>query len=325
MDFIWPKRVKRGDTVGVFAPSDWFSRGYFREGVEIIRSWGLNLKFGKNIYNKVEDFMAGSVEERIMDMREMIFDDEVSILWAADGGYAATEVRFALGKKEINHLRRKPKWMIGFSDTSVLSNALFAYGIPSVYGANVWGLSHWKKESERHLKKILFEGEVSLPAKGGTLIPGEARGLLLATNLDSLIANLGTNYDPILHGEGPLILALEDWKQEPSILSRQFDALFDHERFDRFAGVVLGRFSLIEEESYVKWGRKVEVGALVREKLLRRKKLPLVAVPYFGHPNYWNYIEGKKRQNNLALPSGLPFRLSASEKVDLSCLEKINP
>ena len=322
MDFIKPRALREGDTVGIFAPSDWFSRRHFDEGIRVIKGWGLKVKYGKHIFERVDDFMAGTREQRAEDLRSMIFDEEVNALWAAEGGYAAPEIRSVLGEREIEHLRKNPKWLIGYSDVGVFTNGLFAKGIASIVGPNIWGLTYWKPGSIAWLHCLLFGNEISFPEKGEVIIPGEAAGRLLVSNLDSLIANLGTKYDPILHGDDNIILVVEDWKQNWSTLARQFEAVFDHEKFDRIAGLVLGRFSLMMEESYPKWAKRQDLVSLVREKLLRRGSLPLVSIDYFGHPSYWHYNQGKLKEDNFSLPAGILVSLSASKRAKISWLER---
>lgn len=322
MEFTKPKALKRGDVVGIFTPSYYVTGEHFRQGLREIESWGLKVKLSKNIFERVADFMAGTRQQRAADFRQMIFDDEVSVIWAAEGGYAATDIRYVIGTKEIDQLKRKPKWFIGYSDAGVLANALMAKGITSVCGPNVWGLTYWKKESREWLRNILFGGEFSFP-RGEVLVKGEAEGRLLATNLDSLAINFGTKYDPVLVGDDDLILALEDWKYSLSSVQRQFDAIFDHARFDRVRGIILGRFGLPYEVSYPQWAEKTDLFGLVRDKLLLRRKVPLVTMPFFGHPTHWYYKRGQGKENSLAVPSGIKVRLSASKKAEISCLEKI--
>ena len=88
---IKPKALKQGDTVGVVAPSDAVEKEGVERSIEIIKSWGLKVRVGKHVYAKVGDFMAGTAEERIEDLKSMIYDDEVKAIWSASRGYAGAE------------------------------------------------------------------------------------------------------------------------------------------------------------------------------------------------------------------------------------------
>ncbi len=330
MNWVRPKILKKGDTVGIFAPSDWFSRKHFDEGVRTMESWGLRVKLSNHLFDRVEDFMAGSVEKRAADLRELIFDDEVKALWAAEGGYAAPELRFCLGEREIKHLGRQPKWLIGYSDVGVLTNALFAHGLVSVCGPNVCGLTDWKRKSQEWLRRIIMGGGLAHPKRGRVLVEGEASGIILASNLDSLVSNFGTRYDPLLQTKERIILLVEEWKEDLSRLQRHFEAIFDHVGFDRVGALILGRLSLLREESYPKWAMETDVYELLTEKLGRRTKIPLAVVDYFGHRSS-EAAKERGSENNLAWINGTRMELTVKKtsgsgmgKVIFSCLEEQN-
>ncbi|MEK9200804.1 MAG: LD-carboxypeptidase, partial [Patescibacteria group bacterium] len=68
---VRPVALRTGDTVGVIAPSDAVEKKSLEKSAEIVRRWGLKLKFGKHIYSKVGDFSAGTADERIEDLKTM--------------------------------------------------------------------------------------------------------------------------------------------------------------------------------------------------------------------------------------------------------------
>lgn len=323
MRFTKPRALREGDTVGIIAPSDWFLPRRFDEGVRVIKSWGLRVEFGKHIFERVADFMAGEARARAEDLKRMIYDDKIKVIWAAEGGYAAPDIRGFLTEKEFSHLRGKPKWIIGYSDVGVLTNAFFANGLMSVYGPNVWGLTYWKPDSLEWLRKILFGEKIMFPETGKVIIPGRATGLLLASNLDSLFANLGTKYDPLLRGEGDVILFLEEWRFDLASVVRQIEAIFDHARFERVRGLILGRFPQPMPVSYSDWARSSDVVRQIRARLLQRKKIPLITVPYFGHPSIGYNSVGVGQEDGLAMPCGVRVSLSGTKKVKLSWLERV--
>lgn len=323
MALIRPRCLAKDDTVGIIAPSDWFQPRRFDEGIRVVKSWGLRVEFGKHIFERVADFMAGDVSARVEDLRRMIYDDKIKVIWAAEGGYAAPDVRGFLTEKEFSYLREKPKWIIGFSDIGVLTNAFFANGLMAVYGPNVWGLTYWKPESLEWLRKILFGEKIAFPETGKVIISGRARGLLLASNLESLAVNLGTKYDPLLRGEGDVILFLEEWRFDLASVVRQFEAIFDHVRFERVKGLILGRFPQPMPISYSDWARNSDVVVQVKARLLGRKKIPLVTVPYFGHPSIGYNSVGVGQEDGLAMPCGVQVSLLGTKKVRLSWLESL--
>ena len=152
---IKPNALKIGDVVGVIAPSDVVDKNELISASKIVKKWGLAVRFGKYVFAQVGDFMAGTAQERQEDLRTMIYDPEVKVIWAASGGYAATEVLSVLDRETINYLKKNPKWFVGYSDICLILNALSSFNIISLTGPGMWGLSEWDKYSQEMVRKNL--------------------------------------------------------------------------------------------------------------------------------------------------------------------------
>jgi muramoyltetrapeptide carboxypeptidase len=329
---IKPFCLKPGDIVGVVAPSDAVDRKGVEHSAEILRKWGLKVRFGKHVFAKVGDFMAGTPEERIEDLKAMIFDPEVKCVWAASGGYAATEVIPAFTKEVINHLKANPKWFIGYSDVCLILNALSSFNLVSIHGPSLWGLSDWDGETQEYLRKIIFGEEVlgiDSTAKWRPVFTGVAEGRIVASNLELLIFSFGTRFDPLLYGGNDnVILCLEELDIEKSTLQRQIDIILNHKRADRIKGIVVGRLTNLKEMSYPKWGEKVTPQQLITDRV-KKLNIPLAFCEDFGHAEWeygmWAFV--KKHFMNrrfYSLTNGIKSRLTIDEKaVKLEYLESI--
>jgi len=329
-----PKCLRVGDTVGVVAPSDAVDRDDMQKSLEIIRSWGLKVKSGKHIYSKVGDFMAGTAEERQEDLLEMINDPEVKVVWAAAGGYAATEVMPVFSRDVMEKLKREPKWFVGYSDVCMILNALTSFNIVSLMGPSVWGLYEWDEESRQYLRQILMgedHQEVGPSYKWTKVVEGAAEGRLVAADLETLILSFGTRFDPIMYGSGPIILALEELDIEKSTLQRQIDVILAHKRASRISGVVVGRLVNIREQSYPEWGKDITAQDLVatRVKKWGKSQVPMAFLEDFGHAE-WDYedisLDDKLRANHkfMTLANGVRVKLNVAEgNCRLEYLESI--
>src|SRR3989338_2011212 len=265
-DFVKPAALMKGDVVGVIAPSDAIEKKYIKDNIKLVQDWGLKTKRGKHLYSMVGDFAAWTPEERKEDIIKMIDDPEVKVIWAAEGGYAATEVLPIFTKEIVQKLRQNPKWFIGYSDVCVLLNALTSFKIVNIHGPNLSGLADKDLRSQEWIRRMLFGEtgmEIGSESAWSGMITGSAKGMLLTTNLDSLIAVLGTKFDPIMHGSGDIILGIEEWWIDKSTLQRQVDTIFNHQRADRIKGFILGRLIGIGEESYPLWGKKITPQQLI--------------------------------------------------------------
>jgi len=318
-DFVKPAALMKGDVVGVIAPSDAIEKKYIKDNIKLVQDWGLKIKLGKHLYSMVGDFAAGTPEERREDILKMIEDPEVKVIWAAEGGYAATEVLPVFSKEVIQKLRQNPKWFIGYSDVCVLLNALMSFRIASIQGPNFSGIIDKDQKSQDWLRRMLF-GETGLEigseANWKSFISGQAEGKLLVSNLDSLVATLGTRFDPLMHGSGDLILGLEEWWIEKSTLQRQIDMILNHKRASRIKGIILGRFIGIGEYSYPAWGKKVTAESLIEGRVrFSGAGILLAQLSDFGHSISQNWLEEKfpklaRPQTFLALPNGIKVKFT---------------
>jgi len=328
---IKPSRILPGDTIGVVAPSDAVDILDVRKDVRILRKWGYKVKFGKHVASKIEDFFAGTAEERMSDLKDMIDDPQVKAIWAIDGGYAASEILPMFERDLIRLIKRKPILFIGYSDICMILNALTSAGIVSLMGPNLWGLSDWDDETKTVLRKMI-SGETiwGIPnsAHWEAVISGNIEGHLIVSNLDSLICSFGTWFDPLMAAEGDVILGFEDWNIEKSLLQRQIDSILNHRQAKKIKGFIVGRLTNIVERSYEEWGKHHTAKALITDRI-RRFNVPLAFCSDFGHPEWedQSFSALKKRFCNrkfLTIPNGIKARLKVeSGNCSLEYLESI--
>lgn len=328
---IKPFCLKQGDTVGVIAPSDAVDKHGVENSARILKRWGLKVKYGKHVFASVGDFMAGTAEERMEDLKTMIYDSEVKCVWAASGGYAATEVLPVFTKDVISQLKANPKWFIGYSDVCLILNVLTSFKLVSIMGPGLWGLADWDTESQELLRKILFGelvGGIGPNYKWKSAVVGQGEGQLVASNLEGLVYSFGTRFDPFMYGDGDIILALEELDIDKSTLQRQIDIVLSHKRSKRIKGVIVGRLTNIKEVSYPEWGKKVTPQGLITARV-KKFGVPLAFLEDFGHAE-WDYgrlATVKKHFMNrkfISLPNGISCRLTSDTKeTKLDYLENI--
>src|SRR4030042_1819984 len=257
MNIVKPPKLKAGDVIGVIAPSGVVGAKGLDAGVKVLKSWGFKVKLGKHIFKKVEDYSAGTPQERREDFENMIKDSEIKAIACAEGGYAASSVLLTLNLQVVEAFRVKPTLLFGYSDFCLFLSAGFSLGITGLHAPNLGGLAFHNKKTQESLKKALL-GEASLiyDEKLFTkiLIPGKAEGYFLPTNLEALTRIFGSKFDPLDNFDGPIILGLEEVYEDKSSLIRMMEQIVSHKNFDKVKGVVLGRFLIGKEIEYPKWG-----------------------------------------------------------------------
>ena len=129
---IRPPYLKKGDTIGITAPAGCFSEPEIGPAVEMIRSWGFPVVFGKHLFKRRHSF-AGTDKQRAEDLQEMLDNPDIKAVLCARGGYGTIRI---IGKLRFANLLKSPKWIIGYSDITVLHAALQqCVGMESIHGA----------------------------------------------------------------------------------------------------------------------------------------------------------------------------------------------
>lgn len=283
-----PPHLKIGDVIGIISPSDLIERNDLDNSLKIIKSWGLKTQLGDHVYDQEEGFAAGSAEDRFEDLIKMVLDEKIKMIWCSAGGFAATQLWPFIDQLFIDKLRNNPKFIMGYSDICILSHLWFKNGVGSIHGPNFSGFSGLDEESQRWTKKLLFGGlndKVPMISDGVAIKEGVATGRLLCTNLDSLVACFGTNFDPFDDSDDNLILGLEEYEQFKSDIQRQIDMIMNHKKAFRIKGVILGKFRNLKfDEEYSDWYSRNETWEIISKRIAAvDNKIPIITWSNFGH------------------------------------------
>jgi len=337
MQILKPKKLNIGDTIGVIAPSGVVEAKGLEAGLKILKKWGFKVKLGKHIFKKVDDYSAGTPQERREDFENMVTDSEIKAITCAEGGYAASSVLLSLNPRVIESLKNNPPLFFGFSDFCVFLNANFSLGIIGIHAPNLVGLASHNKFTQESLKKVLL-GEMELVYGPSfftqILIPGKAEGYFLPTNLETLTHLFGSRFDPLENFDGPIILAVEEVWEDKSDVRRMMEEVILHRCFYKVKAVLIGRIIGDSEIEYPKWGKKTSWQELF-VSLLKDKNIPLAEFPNFGHleeqKKIFKILRGTKNRSQtiygenlfLALPVGVKAVLNANpENPKLKFLEQ---
>ena len=126
---IIPEKIKFGDRIGIVATARKISLNELNPAKKILESWGLEVVFGKFLFESENQF-AGNIEQRTFDLQAMIDDDTISAILCARGGYGTVQI---IDKVNFSNLIRRPKWVIGYSDITVLHSHLNQIGLSTLH------------------------------------------------------------------------------------------------------------------------------------------------------------------------------------------------
>ena len=150
--------LKKNDTVAIIASAKQVDKKQMETATALLKKWGLQVISGKNLYKKSGMF-AGTDQQRASDLQEAMNNPAIKAIFCARGGYGTARI---IDTIELKHFRKNPKWVIGFSDVTVLHNTLHNKGIPSIHGLMPLVFDQkGSKESLTQLQKTLFGAQPS--------------------------------------------------------------------------------------------------------------------------------------------------------------------
>lgn len=276
-----PPKLEKGDTIALISPSRPASKEKVETLDKVLADMGYTLILAPNAMQSCEGY-AGTPSQRFKDIKWALANPAVKAIIASRGGYGATQLLDSLSTLEINH----PKWMIGFSDFTVIHAWLNSKGIQSIHGpmANTF---REKSVPVRNLIDIL-EGkhEPIYLACDSLNRPGNATGILRGGNLSVLADLIATPYDIIQPGT---ILFIEDVEEPIYKIERILWQLRISGAFDKIAGLIVGQFTDYKPE------QQFSTTEDMIKSMVSDYKFPVAFKAPVGHVS-WNMpiIEGAK-------------------------------
>jgi muramoyltetrapeptide carboxypeptidase len=279
IEIIKPRRLVRGDTVGLVSPA---GATHHRVDVDIaierLAALGLRAKLAPNALAK-HGYLGGTDEQRAADINGMFADETVNAIWPLKGGWGCGRL---LPMLDYEAIRVSRKLLYGFSDITALLLALYARsGLVSVHGPTA--NSSWNEFTTEHFVRLAFDAEagtLSNPVRLEndlahtedrirTIRPGQATGRLVGGNLTVLTSLLGSSYLPDWSNH---ILFLEDVGEDIYRIDRMMNQLNLAGVLEQLAGVIFGKCSRCESGA--------SFSAFTLEEVLDHYLLPL-HVPAF--------------------------------------------
>lgn len=269
-EFFLPPALLPGDRIRLIAPSSPFDRALFFRGAGFLAE-RYRVELGRNVLRR-EGFLAGNDAERLADLNEALEDPGLKAIVAARGGYGAGRI---VPAANFAALERSPKWLVGFSDVTLLHQEAQRLGFCSIHGENAAGLGR-----AHHRTRSLWVDTLEAPGCSRSYAglecvhPGRAAGPLVGGNLTMLFTAQAAGRLYVTPGA---ILALEDVTEQSYRVDRMLTALLQSRALDGVAGVVLGDFTDCSPGPH-----RVPVEAVLVERLTELQVPVLAGVP-FGH------------------------------------------
>lgn len=299
---IIPPYLKPGDRIRIVSPAGKVQKDKILPGIELLQDEGYEVLIGKHVFDKQFQY-AGTDQQRASDMQEAINDQATKAIICARGGYGTIRI---IEKLDFSEILKNPKWLIGFSDVTVLHTVLNKLGLASIHGSMPGFFLENKKTTRSFLSliEVLSSGRSQNEIAGHQLNrKGISSGELVGGNLSLLYCLQGT---PWQLGTSGKILMIEDVGEYLYHLDRMMQNLKMTGQLRNLAGLVVGGFTEMKDN-------ESPFGKSASEIILE-------AVSDYNFPVCFDFPVGHIPKN-LAVMFGGKYQLEVTEKVRFTRLE----
>ncbi len=295
---VIPPYLVPGDTIGITCPAGFIMEQEIKPAAEEMERWGFKTKLGATVGKRDFGF-GGTDEERANDFQQMLDDDSISAIMCGRGGYGSVRI---IDRINFEAFSKKPKWIIGFSDITVIHSHLIRnYGIASIHSKMCNSFPDDMSKAEAVQADSVRS--IGSALKGETMHyafasnehnrGGEAEGVLTGGNLKTLESLAGSRSDIRTNGK---ILFVEDTGEYLYSIDRMFWNLQRTGKLSGLKGLIVGGFKIKPDDPGEEFGRTLQ--DIVLEK-----------VKDYSYPVCFDFPVGHQK-DNFALKCGVRHQLS---------------
>ncbi len=295
---IIPKYLSAGDVIGITCPAGFITDKEIQPAVQQMQNWGFKVRVGSTV-NKRDYTFGGTDDERANDFQQMLDDDSINAIMCARGGYGSVRI---IDKLDFTKFINKPKWIIGFSDITVIHSHLNRnFNIASIHSkmCNSFPDDFSKAEPAQidsiiSIKQSLVGEKMKysfLPNINNK--PGNAAGALVGGNLKTLESLSGSKSDIKTENK---ILFVEDTGEYLYSIDRMFWNLKRTNKLSNLKALIIGGFKVKPDEAGEDFGKTIY--DIVLEK-----------VKEYNYPVCFDFPVGHQK-TNYALKCGVNHTLS---------------
>ncbi len=240
---IIPNRLNKGDKIALIATARHISKNELDPAIKIIDSWGLKIKFGKNIF-KIKNQFAGDDFQRASDLQDALDDESIKAIFCVRGGYGSARI---IDLIDFSKFLKKPKWVIGYSDITVLHNHINNIGVASIHASMPINFKENSNDSLDSLYNSLFNLNCKISFRSTDLNRiGSVKGEVVGGNLSVIYSLLGSSSD-IKTSEK--ILFIEDLDEYLYHIDRMLTNLKRNQKFSSIKALIVGGMTKMHDNT----------------------------------------------------------------------------
>src|ERR1035437_2735818 len=179
---IIPPYLLPGERIRIVSPSGKVQKDKVLPGIELLQDEGYDVVIGNHLFNDHFQY-AGTDVQRAADLQEAISDPDTKAIVCARGGDGTVRISEGI---DFSPLIENPKWLVGFSDITVLHAVLNKLKVATIHGAMPAFFLESKKPTRSFFSLIdmLYSGKSQIEASSNSMnIEGNCSGELVGGNL----------------------------------------------------------------------------------------------------------------------------------------------
>jgi len=296
-----PPSLKKGDKIVILSTARKISLAEIEPAITELTSWGLEVELGANLFEEDHQF-SGTVTQRVADLQAALDNENVKAILCARGGYGTVQL---IDELDFTQFCKSPKWLIGYSDVTVLHNHINQnYNIQTLHATMPINFLSNTAESIVSLRKALFGEPILYDFPTHKMNrKGNAKGVLVGGNLSIIYSLTGTSSQLNTTSK---ILFIEDLDEYLYHVDRMLQNLKRAGMLTDLAGLVVGGMSDMNDNA-IPFGKTA-------------KQIIMDTVKEYNYPVCFDFYAGHL-DDNRALAFGNKVQLEIGEECSLKMNE----
>jgi len=244
LKFLIINKLKIGSKIAIAAPARMVTREEMTFGIQWLKEMGFVPVYDDRLFNQYYIF-SGDDDTRAAVFQEYLDNEDIDAIWIARGGYGSIRI---IDKLDFAQFLQHPKWIIGFSDGTVLHGKLSRLGVPSLHAAMPFYFANKTPEAKQSLFDALTGNPLQYEIDSNPLNRlGKMEGKIVGGNLSVLYGMIGSDTFPELDGK---ILFIEEVDEYIYHIDRMIRGLKRAGKLEQLKGLIVGGLTQIHDNSH---------------------------------------------------------------------------
>ena len=267
-----PDYLKKGSKIAIVAPARKISRDEIAAAVQWIEEKGFVAVYDDRLFAEYHQ-LAGDDDFRASVLQDYLDRDDIDAILCARGGYGTIRI---VDKLDFTKFAKHPKWIIGYSDVTVLHAKMQQLGYQSIHGTMAINFEKNTKEALESLYEVLIGTRNNVRTRRATSLPSDFEDIpIVGGNLSVLYSMLGSDLFPETDGK---ILFIEDLDEYLYHIDRMMMGLKRAGKLANLKALLVGAFTDMHDNT-------IPFGMTAKEIIFEKVK-------EYGYPVIWDYPAG---------------------------------